>query len=111
MRAFSFRTLIAAAACAAFAAPVFADGLHIRVGDLSQPSAARDFDQQLTAAAHRFCANRFSPMELNQKAACEAAVRAEGLDQLGDGQREALAHALGPASRLARRGAGAELGG
>ena len=111
MRAFSFRTLAVAATCAAFAAPAFAEGLRVPVGDLSQPAAAQAFDQQLTAAAHRLCDSLYQPMELSQKAACVAAARDEGLAQLAVGQREALAHALGPTSRLARRGAGTELGG
>jgi len=111
MRAFSFRTLTVAAACAAIAAPAFAEGLRVQVGDLSQPSAARDFDRQLDAAAHRLCDSLYRPMELSQKAACVDAARDEGLSQLGYHQREALAHALGPDSKLARRNAGAELGG
>ena len=111
MRAFSLRTLTGAAICVALSVPAFAGGLRVPVGDLSQPAAAHDFAQQLNAAAQRLCDSLYRPMELGQKAACVAAARDEGLAQLGYHQREALAHALGPASTLARRGAGTELGG
>ena len=101
MPAFSFRTLLGAAACAAIAAPTFAGGLHVPYGDLSRPAGARDFDQRLNAAAHRLCGALYRPMELDQNAACVAAARAEGLSQLDSSQREAFARALGPAARLA----------
>lgn len=86
----------------AVSAPALADGLRLPVGDLSNPAAARDFDRRLADAARQFCEARYSPMELEQGAACRRAIREEGLAQLTAPQRIALSRALGRPVELAR---------
>jgi UrcA family protein len=103
MRPSQSSALFAASASAVIflASSAVAEGLRVPVGDLSQPSAARDFDQRLNAAAHRLCSQRYRPVELDAEAACVAAARSEGLDQLSSAQREALAEHLPARSALA----------
>ena len=96
--------VVALALVAGLANPAAGEGLRVPVGDLSQPAAARDFDRQLDGAAHRFCWARYRPMELDQIAACEHAIREEGLAALTPDQREALAHTLGADHVLASAG-------
>ena len=88
----------------AVAAPAAGEGLRIAVGDLTQPAAARDFDHRLDQAAHRFCYARYRPNELDQMAACRAAIREEGLAALSQDQRDALARSLGSDRQLASAG-------
>ena len=93
--------LLFALAALSLASAAAADGLRIRVGDLAQPSAARDFQQRLDGAARRFCFARYRPNELDQIGACEAAIREEGLAELSPEQRDALARSLGAGRQLA----------
>lgn len=78
-----------------------ADGLHVRVGDLSSHDAAVGFDHRLTGAAARFCFGRYRPTALSAIAACKKAVREEALEQLTSTQRDAFAAALRPQPTLA----------
>ena len=95
------RRLVLALAAMSLASAAGADGLRIRVGDLTRPSAARDFEQRLDSAARRFCFARYRPNELDQIGACQAAIREEGLAELSPEQRDALAHSLGAGRQLA----------
>src|SRR5579864_3218610 len=94
-------SLFAILLSAAVALPAAGEGLRIRVGDLAQPAAARDFARRLDAAARSFCWARYRPNELDQIAACQAAVREEGLAALSQGRRDALAHSLSADRRFA----------
>ena len=97
-------SIVAFALVVGLAAPVVAEGLRVPVGDLSRPAAAQNFKQHLDSAAHRFCWARYRPMELDKIAACESAIREEGLAALTPEQREALAHSLGADHLLASAG-------
>ncbi len=101
MRTLNFRTLLVVGVVTAFSTPVIAEGLRVPVGDLHDPAAAARFDRQLTAASRRLCAGLVRPQDLERQAACVAASRHEGLEQLGEDQRQALVRALGPSTRLA----------
>ena len=79
-----------------------AQSLRVAVGDLSRPAEARAFDRRLDDAARRFCGERYRPTELSQEAACERAIREEGLAQLSPDQRLALSRVLGAPIELAR---------
>ena len=92
------------AAALGFASAASADGLRIRVGDLTQPAAARDFEHRLDSAARRFCFARYQPGELDGIAACQAAIREEGLAELSAEQRDALARSLDASRQLASAG-------
>ena len=100
--ALSFAAVAPNLATAAHAAPA-STGMHIQVGDLAQPDAARDFDRRLQSAAVRFCSGRYHPTELAQLDACESAVREEGLAQLSWNQREAFERSTRAERQLASR--------
>ena len=93
--------LLAAAAVACLASSAAAEDLHVPVGDLSQPAAARDFDHRLKSSSEQFCNERYRLYELNAWTECLKATRAEGLSQLSPEQREALAGALANHTALA----------
>ena len=101
MRVSAAVLVISAVAATLATSASMAGGVRVRVGDLSQPAGARDFDHRLQRAAERFCASRYLPAELDKTAACIKAAREEGLAQLSVAQRDALATALGPGVRLA----------
>ncbi len=89
------------AAALGLASAASADNLRLLVGDLTQPAAARDFEHRLDGAARRFCFARNPPGELDETAACLAAIREEGLAELSAEQHDALARSLGVSRQLA----------
>jgi UrcA family protein len=91
-----FSVTLATLALSAAAISANAQTVRIRVGDLSSPAAARAFDQRLFAAAERICASRYRLNDLGGIAACETAVREEGLAQLSP-QQQAYLQSLRPA--------------
>ncbi|HUZ12055.1 MAG TPA: UrcA family protein [Caulobacteraceae bacterium] len=101
MRATLTPVLLSAAAVLCLAAPAVAAGFRVPVGDLTRPDAARAFHHRLMLAAERFCGARYSPVELDGRATCLAAVRREGVEQLSEAQRQSLARALWRAPELA----------
>lgn len=99
----TFRVTLATLALSAAAISASAQAVRIQVGDLSSPDAARAFDQRLSAAAERICANRYRMNDLAGMAACKNAVREEGLAQLSP-QQQAYLQSLRPASKWVMAG-------
>ena len=87
--------VLAAASVTVLAGAAQAEDHRIAVGDLSQPGQAQAFEHRLDAAARAMC--DFYPESASraaQMSSCEAAVRAEAVDQLPGLQRAQLvAHA------------------
>lgn len=78
-----------AAPLMAAAAGARAEGLRLKVGDLSQTGGAKAFNARLNSAARTFC-DGISPADLARISACKAAVRDEALSQLSSAQRAQL---------------------
>jgi UrcA family protein len=87
------RTLMIAAMAAtpllATAASANAEGLRLRVGDLSQTGGAKAFNERVDRAARSFCAGT-PQADLARVSACKAAIRDEARAQLSAAQRAQL---------------------
>ena len=88
---------LAAMPLVALARGAHAQGVTIRVGDLSNPAAAAAFDRQVEHAANKLCADRAID-GLSRLAACHNAVRAEAMDKLGSAQRTQVSMTAKPAT-------------
>jgi UrcA family protein len=82
----------ALASGAMLASAAQAEGLRVKVGDLSSPAQAAAFSQRLDAAAQKLC--RAYPEGIHHKALvqdCTQEVRDEAMRQLAPDQRAQLA--------------------
>ena len=83
--------VLAAMPMIALAGAVHAQEIRVRVGDLSQPTAAAAFDQRIDAAATAICQSYYRPIDgLSRMSACKAAVRQEAMDKLASARHVRL---------------------